>query len=266
MEYSAEEEEVKRIFGKDADCDYLVKYETVEEEEASSTAGYIVFIDHENDIDWKIQGGWDKEWNQEDKKAFICNISKLNVAEKMPCPLLRFNTVRAYKILLGQGVSQCCCKCFEGIDDIIRKADDFRRERNMEAARMTCLLSGSVFVMMLFGTLVAMMLTDFLPDHFLLCKTLFCASLGAFVSIWTRYGKVEMTGESPRSLLVLETTCRIVVGMISGFVAMKALETGMILKTLYENNTSCTVALVAFCAGFSERFIPSITEQVQKKE
>ena len=89
--------------------------------------------------------------------------------------------------------------------------------------------------------------------------------LGASVSIWQRYGKIEFTGYAPKYLYKLEIGAREIYGIISSIVLMALIKDGWITShhlNLERHNISIlSIMLIGFFAGFFERFIPSIAEQ-----
>ena len=86
--------------------------------------------------------------------------------------------------------------------------------------------------------------------------------LGAYVSIWSRFGKMNMTGLASRRVHFLEAFARLFCGGIFAFVAMLLLSTGLVLKDFTVNNVWAYNCIIGFAAGFNERFVPTIIETI----
>ena len=85
--------------------------------------------------------------------------------------------------------------------------------------------------------------------------------LGAYVSVWQRYGKETMTGLSSKTLHVTESLSRLFVGAIFSIVAMFAIKCGLIFTNSSPDIMRFVFGLTGFAAGFSERFVPSMIER-----
>ena len=95
--------------------------------------------------------------------------------------------------------------------------------------------------------------------------TLLFGTLGSYFSIWTRYGKLTMTGLSTKALHFLETLTRMIIGAISASVVLLAVKCGLILPKLAETTPLWFFGLTGFAAGFSERLIDSLMEAFTKQ-
>jgi hypothetical protein len=95
--------------------------------------------------------------------------------------------------------------------------------------------------------------------------TLMFGTLGSYFSIWTRYGKLVMTGLSTKTLHFLETLTRLIIGAISASVLILAVKCGIILPKMAEAAPLWFFGLTGFAAGFSERIIPSLMEAFSKQ-
>ena len=87
-------------------------------------------------------------------------------------------------------------------------------------------------------------------------------AVGAYVSIWTRYGKMDMTGLGTKSLHYLEAFSRILIGVIFALLVVLMQNSGILFGNIGNvTDITCLLAILGFCAGFSEKWIPSILER-----
>lgn len=84
--------------------------------------------------------------------------------------------------------------------------------------------------------------------------------LGSYVSIWSRFGKMNLTGLASKKIHYLEAFARLLSGGIFAFVAILFVDTGLVLKDITVSNLWAYHCIVGFIAGFNERFVPSIIE------
>ena len=78
------------------------------------------------------------------------------------------------------------------------------------------------------------------------------------LSIWSRFGKMNMTGLASKDIHYLEAFARLFCGEIFAFVAILFIDTGLVLKDITVSNPWAYHCIVGFIAGFNERFVPSI--------
>lgn len=87
-------------------------------------------------------------------------------------------------------------------------------------------------------------------------------AVGSYVSIWTRYGKMDMTGLGTKGLHCLEAFSRILIGVIFALVVVFMVHSKLIFGNIEKAaDMTCLMAILGFCAGFSEKWIPSILER-----
>ena len=224
--------------------------------------GYIVYIDPENDIDWKDTR--DKSaWKEEERAAFAQCIGKLTDADAEPTGHLDFETIRKFRIKTGAGYVLALNKCFGDVDRAIAEALHFIRQRKSEKARQLFLIYSTLIVAFVLGLWCINQNTQTVPTDWVLA--LLFGVLGAYFSIWTRYGKLIMTGLSSKTLHFLETLTRMIIGAISASVLVLAVKAKILLPDLVHASPEWIFGLIGFVAGFSERIIPSLVEAFSKK-
>lgn len=260
-EYVDPERDTYRKFFKIED-DYLIEYSIEKEEGEDSETGYIVYIDPENDIDWK-DTRTKKTWNEDEKSNWSKCLAKLNDAHAEPIGHLNFETIRAFKLKLGAGYVLAMNKCFDEVDKVISDSLSFLRHRNAEKSRQFFLIYSTLCIVSVLCLWLLNNRAKVVTEDWAL--TLLFGTLGSYFSIWTRYGKLTMTGLSTKMLHFLETITRLIIGAISASVIILAVKCGIILTKLAGTSPIWLFGLTGFAAGFSERIIPSLMEVFSKQ-
>lgn len=226
--------------------------------------GYIIYVDRHYDLDFI---DFRDDADSPDSKEMNRAIAKLQLAEAVPTRHLPKNVRLEFKRSLGTGYIHALNGNFEDIPEIIEKAEAYLKNRNREFSRNMFLSSG----------LPAALAAFFLGWIMYFCRDgssslnpwyygIVFGVLGAFVSIWSRYGKVNNSGMGGLWLHILECVSRISIGVIFALVAMVAIRCKLILPSLQESHELLAFILASFIAAFSERFIPSVIEKITNDE
>lgn len=242
--------------------DYLIEYSIGKESGEDEDTGYIVYIDPENDIDWK-DTRTKKDWKPEENTSWSQCISKLSNAHAEPTGHLSFETIRTFKMKLGAGYVLAMNRCFTEVDEVIEDSLKFLRHRNAENSRQLFLIYSTACIAVILGLWIWNRYVKVVSEDWAL--TLLFGTLGSYFSIWTRYGKLVMTGLSTKTLHFLETLTRLIIGAISASVLILAVKCGIILPKMAETAPLWFFGLSGFAAGFSERIIPSLMEAFSKQ-
>lgn len=246
------------FFGIETSEQYLIYY-TMDEEAGT---GYVVFIDNENDLDY-IDKRDKSTWTEVEVQGFQRCLGKLQQAEASPTLNLRHKQILAFKQILGRGYLQILEKDFSEVDTVIKDALQYLRQRNIEAARglfLTC--AGAISLI----AAVTGLVLYFIGNRDLWLYGILFGILGAFVSIWTRYGKEEMTGLASKRLHYMESISRLFIGAIAAVIVMFAIRSGLMLAIGESSNLFFLYCVFGFAAGFSERLLPSLIERILKSE
>lgn len=254
----ANRKDYQKFFGIEESEQYLIYY-TMDE---TANTGYIVFIDKENDLDY-IDKRDKSTWTDAEVQSFQRSLGKLQQAEATPILNLRHKQILAFKQILGRGYLQILEKDFSEVDAIIQEAKQYLQQRNIEAARELFLTSSGLIALIAAITGLVMYLSDY--RNIWIYGIIF-GILGAFVSIWTRYGKEEMTGLASKQLHYMESISRLFVGAIAAVVVMFAIRSGLMLAIGESNNLFFLYCVFGFAAGFSERLLPSLIERILKND
>lgn len=248
----------QKFFGVEESEQYLIYY-TMDED---AKTGYIVFIDNENILDY-IDKRDKSTWNPAEIQSFQRCLGKLQQAEASPTLNLSHKQILAFKQILGRGYLQILEKDFSEVDTVIKDALQYLRQRNIEAARelfLTC--AGTIALV----AAITGLILYFTGNRNVWLYGILFGILGAFVSIWTRYGKEEMTGLASRSLHYMESISRLFVGAIAAVIIMFAIRSGLMLAIGESSNLFFLYCVFGFAAGFSERLLPSLIERIIKNE
>lgn len=218
--------------------------------------GFIVFLDEDDDIDWVDNRTIGADVLKE-RDAYI---TKLNTVLYEPCPNLSKEDAIAFKKILGSGYVLAIEGKYEEIRPLIEQAQHFLKQRNREKARQMFLISSGIASLLAIAFNVANVCCWGWYSLWTTAVTM--GVLGAFVSVWMRYGKIALTGISSRWLHYLESFTRLLVGGITAIIAVCAVKCGLFLANLSLDTSLYAFALIGFAAGFSERLIPSLMERI----
>lgn len=247
---------------------YLIEYELEDaptQENPKRKIGYIVFIDYQNDCDWKDERDHNKIFDgEEGRKKFAKAICDLNVAHATPCNNLSEEEILIFKKMIGAGYALALNGEFESIPPLIEKATEYLRLRNKECARKYFLVSSGLVAM---AVIIFWLCAKFWLQLSCLdwITGISMGILGSFVSIWTRYGQMALTGLSSRCLHYVEAVSRMFVGAIFALVILYAICCHIVFPELDANYHHPLFALAGFLAGFSERFVPSLMERLSNE-
>ena len=251
------QKEYREEFGGIVD-QYLISYSS---ERDKKPDGYhrIVYIDAENDIQWQV-AEVDK-LTEEDQKSRNQAMSKLRIAQSLPVQNLSHDEIINYKKILGMGYNAALINDWSEVDVAICEAEKYRDDRNKERSRYILLTAATLYVL-LFG--IAYAIAWYCCGLTEPCLVgIMMGAIGAYVSIWTRYGKMDMTGLGTKSLHYLEAFSRILIGAIFALLVVFMQNSGLIFGNIGHSASDiiCLQAILGFCAGFSEKWIPSILER-----
>lgn len=235
---------------------YLIEQESSGKDDDRS--GFIVYIDYDNDIDWIDLRG-DAVMTDEQKKMRNEWLAKLNVLQSKPHRNVGDEDALTYMKMLGAAYVLVMRNSFDGIEDVARAAGAFIDQRNKEVSRKIYLLWSGVFSLIVL--LLMSVNSTMLAYKVEWINGISMGILGAYVSVWQRYGKETMTGLSSKTLHVAESLSRLFIGAVFSIVAMFAIRCGLILANNSPDIMRFVFGLTGFAAGFSERFVPSMIER-----
>lgn len=198
--------EYRQKFGNIIDK-YLIYHSEDDNEEV------LIYIDTENDVDWIIKKEPLEDENlRKERQKYI---AKLNVAEASPSLNLSQRNVLKFKIMLGAGYEAAIYGNFDSVQPAIDAAQKFLKDRNREQSRFL-ILSFSSFLI-LATILLGLCFSIYWDENFI---GLLMGVLGAYVSIWSRFGKMNMTGLASKNIHLIMCG-RIIASSVLWLVSMR---------------------------------------------
>lgn len=157
-------------------------------------AKILIYIDPENDIDWLMMkdslNGKDELIKERDKW-----LANLNIAQASPCLNLSEKNIMKFKIMLGAGYESALYGNFDSVQSWIDQALLFLKARNKEQSRYLILGVSTIIVVL---SLIAGYFSAVFSDEQIVGLEL--GVLGSYVSIWSRFGKMNMTGLASKDI------------------------------------------------------------------
>ena len=225
---------------------------------------FIVYIDEENDIDWSCERQF---LEGEEAIKFHQSIAKLDIAHALPVQNLSHREIVTFKKILGVGYNAALHGNWELVDMAISKAEKYRDDRNKERSRLMLLSAATLYLFVLVGMFLVFFHCAATHPHMNLFWGIMMGSVGAYVSIWTRYGRMDMTGLGTPSIHYLEAFARMLIGAIFATIIIFAFKSGVVLNDVMSNSSERLVfGLIGFFAGFSEKWVPSVMERFVTNE
>lgn len=224
------------------------------------------------EIDWKITKKLDKKIKDKNFSSFINNfIGKVQCVEAKITYDWPLHRVRNIKILLGNAIAYCLLLDKENSEKLLVQAEDLIESYRRDIIRYWTLLYSCIvffcFIILALASFFLGRVIDVLWLYKLLpyIGAIIFGVIGSFVSICLRLGNVDYSHKTGRDIIVIETLCRILVGGISGLIVILMVMSGVLLPVLHDSNSkSIIVFIIAFVAGSSERFVPSIITHIKK--
>lgn len=138
----------------------------------------------------------------------------------------------------------------------------YRADRNKEKSRLMLLGSATIYMFILAALYCVFIHLCPTHPHFYWFTGMTMGAVGAYVSIWTRYGKLDMTGLGVPVLHYLESFCRMFIGSVFAAVLLLAVEAEVFAPHILSDIPLVYVySIIGFIAGFSEQFVPSVLEK-----
>lgn len=233
-----------------------------------ATEDFIVYLDLNGKIEWETTPAYDAREEvkaPKRKQAHDALMSRYIVVDAAPVDGLSTTEVQKFRHQIGAAIASSLEGNHKAADSMLTAAEAYFQKRSEETSRNWYLTAsfwaalpvvGAGFLLwMLRGQAVDLLGTG--AFWLILCG---CAGAGgALFSVITRSGKLKFESSAGRPLHKLEATSRIAAGVISGFLAALAVQTGIIFSPLTAGGRlHLTMMLVAVAAGAGERLATSI--------
>lgn len=232
------------------------------------TDRYIVYINHENNIDWETTKEYDELSSKEDNPKKEKALSQCAIAEHQSVEGLSESSILDFKTIIGEAIVNCLEINLEDVDLFLKQAYQYRSDRLIEKSR-TWYLMYTMFILLIYLLLFFIVLVistqtsscEFLSKHLLFGTW---GLTGAFLSVLLRSGSMLNSCVSGRIPHFLESISRLMVGFISGQIVYLGIKSGILFANLTDTNQiEYTTSFLALLAGASERFAPSIIEKIE---
>lgn len=235
-----------------------------------STGDYIVFIDNENDLDWKTSDRFDPQPKKpEEKKEYYSVKNEIDSAESTPINQLNEKVFISFKRQLGEALVRAFEGDYYNASKMTKLAQAFITKRNIEQSRYMFLIGCGTTTA--FATLVAIifwlckeqLVLNLGSTVFIVALSMFMGSLGALLSVILRMGKTTLDYNANKNLHYLEGSSKVFSGMISALIVALCIKTGVLLPIFKDiESTNIAIVLSGIIAGASERFAPSIINRL----
>ena len=230
---------------------------------------YIVFIDSKNDLDWITTDEYDNQGHKDiSKHNEVMNLVALH--ECKPIGDFDIKTRLDYKRLLGEAIARSLGHDYTKATHILQHADNYIKERGKELSRKWYLAqSGKTTAILVFiGVLAWIFRINVISllgiKVFYFGLSMIAGAMGALLSIIFRMGKENLDCLAGKKIHELESTYRIIAGMLSAFLGSLLIRADLFLPIFSKvNSTEIAIILVGFVAGMSERFAPSILTKIE---
>jgi hypothetical protein len=225
---------------------------------------YIVFINNENEIDWKMDY---KEEPVYDKMEFNRLVNTSEEISIQNINILNEKINKRFYQILGSGIAKLCEFDFVNAENSFRKAQAYIIEKNYEITRMWKLISTTIFS--LFVGAGAFFLNCKYSGHNetiqLLIYSLF-GSFGVLLSIFINLKNICYNIETGFKYIFLESIIRVIFGIVISFIGLLAIKYNLILSPLNQIATKNIEILFAIMIAPSQNLIPSLFYKIDNME
>jgi len=231
---------------------------------------YVIFLDFENDLDWRRDDDAEKCTANNEQDANIADV--LNRVSMLEPRVNNWPTDLkiAAKRMLGEAMARSFRCEPDAAKGAIENAEQFMEQKSQEVSRYWTLLAcgtASLFTTIA-GFAILCWRSDIDKWFSTSVSTLLVAAcagcLGAFLSVILRLGDLTFDASAERRLHYAEGFARIIAGGISGFTIGCLVKLGIILP-VFDHAGMADLALcsAALIGGASERLVPAIITKIE---
>jgi len=255
--------------GNDSAVHYLIYHQN-----NSVNGEFIVFVDHEGDLDWECDETFgsliDAAPLKESVRKILNGVALLEpIAHNWPKDLKLSS-----KRLLGEAIVSVMLGDVNGAESVLANAQKFFRNKSKQVSRywtlQSCLTVSGIAAMIAFFEIInrALIIDTVGRTPFLLSLCFCSGCIGAVLFVILRFGKqpnADSTAE--RHLHYLEGAARIVGGGIAGVLVGGMVKLGLILPVFAQTGSEClAMCAAAMIAGASERLAAGIITKSETNE
>lgn len=227
-----------------------------------STDTFIVFIDPEGDIDWRVDN---YPWDEINTDKFNEVINRAATLEAIPWNGMDETFTQATKRLTAEAIARALDGDPESGNKMLVEVTKQLEARSREISRRWYLTSCYLAVAPLIPAGLALWIfREYITDNlgaiaFWLLMSAIGGAFGALFSVIVRSGTLKFETSSGKALHFLEGSSRIVTGLISGGLTGAAVKSGLILTPLVtDHNAGGATMIAAVAAGSAERLASSM--------
>jgi hypothetical protein len=235
----------------------------------SKQGEYIVFLDNENDIDWKTSDEFDNNLHSEQNKEINKIKNEINRLESILLNHLEDRTIINFKRQLGEALVRAFDNDYENATKMLGHAENFIVKRNIEESRFMFMTScglTSLIALLILG--ISWLLKEIIIEivgisTFYIAIAVLMGAVGALLSVILRIGKTVPDYNATKKLHYLEGVNKIIAGMISALIVALCIKSEILLPIFTKiETTNIAMILGGLIAGASERFAPSIINKL----
>lgn len=286
--------EYRKEFGNIVD-QFLIAYYSERDEKHPDGYHHIVYIGADDNLYWTSGGGSNEEeagnndpnsnkenshyFNIVNNSRYLESTSRLRSLLYAPTPNLSRDDILTYRKMIGMGCKAALNGNWSEVESAIRMARNFRDERNKEFSRYTLMRAATKFLAILVVLyIVYLCIAPYAFDvkeclsfqtipYVSVITGIVMGAVGAYVSICTGYSKKNMSGLGEKKIYYFEAFTRMLIGAILALIVIFGLKGKLFLGNIpIDIGALYLFSIIGFCAGFSEKWVPSLLVQFIGKE
>lgn len=205
---------------------------------------FIVFINHDINVDWKTSDEYDKT-GPADVQRHNEIMNYASRIEFIPSSRHDLDIRVNFKSMIGEAIARSFDHDYENAWKMLKDAEEYIRERNAEKSRYWYLSASgmtalSISVVGYIGWYFRHDLVPALgPTAFFLSLSGTAGAPGALFSVIMRLGKTKMNPDAGKNLHYWEGFYRVVAGCISALLRATAVKLELLIPGIFTNN-SCS--------------------------
>lgn len=237
---------------------------------------FIVFIDNQNDIDWKASDAYELKEAALPKEDRTKSNKIINLAasiESIPSEDLEEKVILNFKRQIGEALVRNFYFDFISANHMLQLAKNYMIDRNSDKSRYLYLKASGlvttiVFAVLALNWLLRIQIRELLGDNAFILFLCFCiGALGAFLSIILRMGNTNLDYNASKKLHYMEGSMKVIAGMISALLIGLCIKAGILLPVFNKvESTNIAMLIGGLIAGSSERLAPSIIKKVESSK
>lgn len=222
---------------------------------------FIVFINKNNEIDWKTSEDYDKKADENGWALINSTSSKINFLRSRIPAYLSDDLKSIIFTLLGEATVSAFHNDKDLTEKIISESENRIKTFSSQESRSISLLAGGVCLAIAILAIILLLINGhndiscFIKSYQSLFMAFFIGAVGSFFSIIIKSTNIAAEDIIIEKTLIYEVVFKIIAGAISGVLIVELIKSG--LFPISKTNNAASYCF-AFMAGFAERLVPSI--------